>query len=377
MAVQLTELESVLLPAGVSSRVLSGVNGLDMRILEAGDRNDPCMLLLHGFPELAFSWRKVMLPLADAGYHVVAPDQRGYGATTGSDNRFDGHVASFRQLNLVRDVLGLVYALGRSSVRLVVGHDFGSPVAAACALIRPDVFRSVALMSAPFAGMPSLSTPLPKRGIDHQALASLQRPRQHYQWYYSTSEANGNMLNCPQGLQAFLRAYYHYKSADWSHNKPFPLPDWSAGSLAQLPSYYIMDAGIGMAETVMPYLPDAGQVAACDWLTDDELNIYAHAFQATGFQGGLNWYRCVTSGEFTAEMQLFADLAISVPSVFIAGACDWGVYQKPGEFERMQEAVCRDLRAVELIPGAGHWVQQERAEAVVDVLLRTLLDRQR
>ena len=116
----------------------------------------PCLLLLHGFPELAYSWRKVMLPLAEAGFHVVAPDQRGYGRTTGWDGDYDGDLGSFRLLNLVRDALGLVSALGYRSVAAVIGHDFGSPVAAWCALVRPDVFRSVVLMSAPFAGPPAL-----------------------------------------------------------------------------------------------------------------------------------------------------------------------------------------------------------------------------
>jgi pimeloyl-ACP methyl ester carboxylesterase len=129
-----------------------------MHLLEAGfeGQGRPCVLLLHGFPELAYSWRKVMLPLATAGFHVIAPDQRGYGRTTGWDGTYDGDLQTFRLLNLVRDTLGLVSALGHRTVAGIVGHDFGSPVAAWCALIRPDVFRSVVLMSAPFAGPPPL-----------------------------------------------------------------------------------------------------------------------------------------------------------------------------------------------------------------------------
>src|SRR5579859_4618590 len=147
-----------LLPSGVRSRFVEGVNGLRLHMLEAGfeTRGRPCLLLLHGFPELAYSWRKVIGPLADLGYHVVAPDQRGYGRTTGWDGAYDGDLASFRMLNLVRDAIGLVSALGYREVAAVIGHDFGSPVAAWCALLRPDVFRSVALMSAPFPGPPSL-----------------------------------------------------------------------------------------------------------------------------------------------------------------------------------------------------------------------------
>ena len=120
------------LPAGVRSRVAKNVNGLAIHVLEAGFETSgrPLVLLLHGFPELAYSWRKIMGRLAAAGYHVVAPDQRGYGRTTGWDGAYDGDLASFRLPNLVRDALGLVSALGYRSVAAVVGHDFGSPVAA-------------------------------------------------------------------------------------------------------------------------------------------------------------------------------------------------------------------------------------------------------
>src|SRR6266487_1530601 len=152
----LPPLEDASLPAGIRARVVPDINGLRMHVLEAGFEAEgrPCVLLLHGFPELAYFWRKVMVPLAAAGFHAVAPDQRGYGRTTGWDADYDGDLTSFRVLNLVRDTLALVAALGHRSVA-VVGHDFGASVAAWGALIRPDVFRSVTLMSAPFAGAPA------------------------------------------------------------------------------------------------------------------------------------------------------------------------------------------------------------------------------
>src|SRR5947209_12341036 len=127
----MTSLGELLLPAGRRSRLVSNINGLTMHVLEAGHETAgrPCILLLHGFPELAYSWRKVMLPLAAAGFHVIAPDQRGYGRTTGWDNRYDGDLGAFRILNVVKDALALVFALGHRSVAAVVGHDFGSPVA--------------------------------------------------------------------------------------------------------------------------------------------------------------------------------------------------------------------------------------------------------
>src|SRR5438105_6051769 len=151
-------LADIPLPAGIRSRHVGGINGLTMHVLEAGfeTKGRPCVLLLHGFPELAYSWRKVMPRLAAAGFHVVAPDQRGYGRTIGWGADYDGDLSSFRILNIVRDALGLLLALGHRSVQAVVGHDFGSPVAAYCALARPDVFRSVVMMSAAFAGTPAL-----------------------------------------------------------------------------------------------------------------------------------------------------------------------------------------------------------------------------
>jgi len=361
------------LPAGIRSRFVPEINGLDVHVLEAGFEapGRPLILLLHGFPELAYSWRKVMLPLAAAGYHVVAPDQRGYGRTTGWDNRYDGDLSSFRLLNLVRDAVGLVAALGGKSVDTLVGHDFGSPVAAWCALVRPDIFRSVALMSAPFAGPPPLP-PLPsRRFVDrvHDDLAALPRPRKHYQWYYSTREADANMHRCPQGVHDFLRAYYHHKSADWKENRPFMLTAWSAAELAKLPTYYVMDLAKGMAETVAPEMPSAAAIAACKWLPDDELRVYSTEYERTGFQGGLQWYRCGTTGAFNAELEMFAGRKIDVPSCFISGKSDWGPYQRPGDPEKTLRNACSQFRGFHLVEGAGHWVQQEQPGETVRLLL--------
>lgn len=362
------------LPAGIRSRMVSGINGLAMHVLEAGAPGRPCVLLLHGFPELAYSWRKVMLPLAAAGYHVVAPDQRGYGRTTGWDARYEGDLGSFRLLNLARDALGLVFSLGHKSVALVVGHDFGSPVAAWCALVRPDVFRSVALMSSPFAGPPAVpeGTVRPPPDPVHADLAALDPPRKHYQWYYSTREADADMRECVQGIHAFLRAYYHVKSADWKANRPHRLESWSARELAKLPSYYVMDLGKGMAETVAPDMPARGEIDACDWLTEKELGVYSAEYSRTGFQGGLQWYRCRTTGAFNPELQLFAGRTIDVPACFIAGSSDWGVWQKPGDLEKMQGSACTQMRGSHFIDGAGHWVQQEKPQEVSRLLAQFL-----
>ena len=375
------------LPPGIRSRQVHGVNGLSMHLLEAGHETPgrPCLLLLHGFPELAWSWRKVMLPLAAAGYHVIAPDQRGYGRTTGWDGRYDGDLASFRTLNLVRDALALVSALGLREVAAVIGHDFGSPVAAWCALIRPDVFRSVALMSAPFAGPPPLPfdtagradapvrPPATLAALDAE-LAALPRPRKHYQAYYATREANRDMLDSPQGLHAFLRAYYHVKSADWPHNRPHPLPSSGADAYALLPDYYVMDRSLDMPRTVAPHMPSPEAVAACRWLPDEELAIYTDEYRRTGFQGGLQWYRCSLDPAQAAELQLFSGRSIDVPACFIAGSSDWGIHQRPGGLERMQRSACSRLLGCHLIDGAGHWVQQEQPQEVVRRLLEFLSD---
>src|ERR1700674_11503 len=204
---ELPPLENAPLPAGIRCRFVDDVNGLRMHVLEAGFEAEgrPLILLLHGFPELAYSWRKVMLPLAAAGVHVLAPEQRGYGRTTGWDADYDGDLGSFRILNAVRDAFGLVSALGYRDVKLVAGHDFGASVAAWCALVRPDIFRSVALMSAPFAGPPDLPfatdgkpPEVPPSPTIHEALAALPRPRKHYQWWYSTRPANAAMWHCKQ-----------------------------------------------------------------------------------------------------------------------------------------------------------------------------------
>ena len=367
------------LPDGIRSRLIENVNGLTMHVLEAGYQAEgrPCLLLLHGFPELAYSWRKVMLPLAAAGFHVVAPDQRGYGRTTGWQYGYDVDLMPFRMLNIVKDALALVFALGRRSVAAVIGHDFGSPVAAYCALARPDVFRSVAMMSAPFPGPPQLpfgaaqgasnAMTAPPNVLDD--LAALPRPRKHYHWYYSTREADADMRNAAQGIHSFLRAYYHHKSADWKANRPFRLAAWSATELAKMPTYYIMDLAQGHGRDRRGR--DAvgrrdRRVRMADRAGTRGLRA---AFARTGFQGGLNWYRCRTAGAPNADLALFSGRTIDQPSCFIAGASDWGVYQKPGDFEDMQARACTQMLGCHLVEGAGHWVQQEQPARVTALLL--------
>src|SRR5881409_2308648 len=374
------------IPPGIRSRTVANVNGMTVHMLEAGYETSgrPAVLLLHGFPELAYSWRKVMLPLASAGYHVIAPDQRGYGRTTGWDDSYDADPDPFRVLNMVRDAIGLVYALGHRTVAMVVGHDAGAPVASWAALVRPDIFRSVTIMSSPFEGPPSIpfdtanGAAAPRRAptddeLDAE-LAKLNPPRKYYQNYQRTRGANDNMLRAPQGLHAFFRAYYHYKSADWKGNKPHPLRARTAEEMAQIPTYYVMEKDKGMAETVVPFMPSAAEIAACKWLTEDEVEVYATEYGRSGFTGALQGYRVRRGSDpkSVAEMLTFSSRAIDVPSMYIAGKSDWGVYQTPGSVDKMRTTACTRMVGFHLLDGAGHWVQQEQPEQVSRLLVAFL-----
>jgi len=375
------------LPKGVRSRMIHGVNGLDVHILEAGHESPgrPLALLLHGFPDLAYGWRHLIPILADAGYHVVAPDQRGFGRTTGWVNGYDTQLAPFSLLNMTRDALGLVSALGYRRTTMLVGHDLGSPVAAYCALARPDVFPSLVLMSAPFPGPPALpfniaegeasASPPNNEGQKlAAALAALDPPRLHYQQYLSTREANHDMWHPPQGLHAFLRAFFYVKSADWPGNKPHPLKARTAIELAQMPTYYVMDLGKTMPQTVAPFHPSAAEVLACQWLTEPELDVYAAEYGRTGFQGALQAYRVFTDPDLNAELRLFSGKTIDVPSLFIGGKSDWANYVSPGALELMKTKATTRMSGIELIDGAGHWIQQEQPARLAALLLAFMKD---
>ena len=180
------------------------------------------------------------------------------------------------------------------------------------------------------------------------------------------------MWQAPQGVHDFLRAYYHHKSADWKDNRPHPLKSWSAGELAKLPTYYVMDLAKTMSETVAEEMPSKHMIAANTWLPDHELAVYSAEYQRTGFQGGLQWYRCGTCGLFTAELETWSGRRIDVPSCFISGKQDWGTYQRPGVFEAMQASACTRMLGCHLVDGAGHWVQQEQPSQVSRLLLQFL-----
>ena len=312
-----------------------------------------------------------MLPLAAKGYFVLAPDQRGYGRTTGQDISYDTDLAPFRLSNLVLDALCLVHAFNYTKARAVIGHDFGSPVAAHCSLIRPDVFPALVLMSAPFGGVADIpmgtaegpQKPLAKSGFkmpshftDLMELKSHQGTlagRKHYHWYYSQREANDEMMKAPQGLHNFLRAYYYHKSGDCpenASNKPRPLPNWSAETLALLPTYYVMDADKTMPESVT--MPTPAEIARETWLADDQLAVYTAEYGRTGFQGGFNWYR-IRFTLLNSDLLLFSRRPYAVPFIFVGGDRDWGVWQSPGAVEGMRKL--EGFRGMKIVEGAGHW----------------------
>jgi len=376
IATQLTKYGEVPLPEGIVSRTISNNNGLDMHILVSrpDEQKRPLIILAHGFPELAYSWRHILPAIASLGYVVVAPDQRGYGQTTGWSNRFEDSIEPFNLVNLARDIVGLVGALGYHQAQTIIGHDAGSYVAGTCALIRPDIFQSCVMMSAPFTGTPPLDQDSTSRltrpsllNFESQ-LNALKEPRKHYQVYYSTSYANEEMMNASQGLHQFIRAYYHHKSADWQDNQPVKLTSWDAEIMAQMPTYYIMNKNDTMPETVAPHMPSENQIKDCHWLTNEELAVYVSEYTRNTFQGGLQWYRCSVEGVNQKAMSLFAGCRITVPSLFLSGKKDWGIYQTPGAIECMRDQVCTSMKDIVLIDNAGHWVQQEQSQAVIDTL---------
>jgi len=368
------------LPIGIRSRRIDNNNGVTLHILEAGFETPgkPCVVLLHGFPELAYSWRNQLLPLARAGFHVVAPDLRGYGLSAVAPVNFADDLLPYSVLNRVSDVLGLVRALGYEKVAAVVGHDWGGPTAQWCARVRPDIFQSVVSMSTPFRRAPRLPLgsadshgPVEPEIDIQKDLAALPRPRKHYFWYSASQPANNDMWHAPQGVHELLRELFYFKSADWKGNKPFPLKSWTASELAKMPTYYIMDLDKGIAATMAAERPSKAEIAACKWMTEADLRVYSTEFNRTGFQGGLNYYRVDMDTRFDGDLNSFAGRTIDVPSCYIGGDSEWAVYQSPGTFEAMHN-VCTRLLGVHLVTGAGHSLAEEQPEQVNRLLLEFL-----
>jgi pimeloyl-ACP methyl ester carboxylesterase len=379
------------LPAAVRARLVPNVNGLTVNILEAGFETPgrPLVLMLHGFPNLAYSWRKVMPALAAAGYYAVAPDCRGFGRTSGWDDSWDADPQPFLMLNLVRDQIALVSALGYRTTAMMVGHDQGSLLAAFGALIRPDMFPRLTLIGGGFGGAPLFpfntanGAPVPHPDYTNAELeaeyAKLDPPRRGYQDYWASPEADRDMKHVPPGMTAFFRAFYYMKSADFPGNRnlqplhPVNTAKEAADQNARvIPEYYVMRRGISMPATVAAVMPDAAYIKACKWLTEPECEVYGQEYTRSGWTGALHEYRHRRNNSYAptvAEQLTFSGRAIDVPSQVIAGKEDWGANRTVGGPMNIGKTGYTQFKGVHMVEGAGHWAHEEQPERVSELLI--------
>jgi pimeloyl-ACP methyl ester carboxylesterase len=377
------------LPAGVRARLIPNVNGLTVNILEAGydTPGRPLVLMLHGFPNLAYSWRKVMPALAAAGYYVVAPDCRGFGRTTGWDDSFDADPQPFLALNMVRDQIALVYALGYRATAMMVGHDQGSLMAALGALVRPDMFPLLTLIGGGFGGTPSFpfntanGAGVPRPEFTNAELdaeyAKLNPPRIGYQDYWASPEADADMKQVPPRMSEFFRAFYYMKSADFPGNQnlqplhPVQTAKEAAAQNAQMPEYYVMRRGTSMPATVAAAMPDAAYIKACKWLAEPECAVYGLEYTRSGWTGALQEYRRRRNNAFpptVAEQLTYAGRTIDVPAQVIAGKEDWGANRTVGGPMNIGKTGYTQFKGVHMVAGAGHWAHEEQPEPVSQLL---------
>lgn len=311
---------------GVSHRTID-VGGIALHVAEAG--SGPLIVLLHGFPECWYSWRHQLTALAAAGYHVVAPDQRGYGRTGGPDG-----VGQYTMLHLAGDVIGLLDALGAQTA-VVAGHDWGAPVAWNTALLRPDRIRGVVGLSVPY--LPRGSTP------PVETLRAVYTDRFYICYFQQPGVADAELAADPR---ATFRRLLHSASGEGP-----------GGGLPVIPE----------GGTFLDICPEPAGPSA--WLTDHDIDVFTAEFAGTGFTGGLNWYRAMDlSWELTAAWR---HAHIRVPALYLAGDRDTVVSFTGGEamLAGLKEAV-PDLRESRLLAGCGHWTQQERPEEVNAAILR-------
>ncbi len=308
-------------------------NGLNMHIAEAGE--GPLVVLCHGFPESWYSWRHQLRALSDAGYHVVAPDQRGYGGTDAPPN-----IDDYTIFHLVGDIVGLVNALGESQA-VVVGHDWGSPVAWNCASLRPDVFRAVASLSVPIG--PRGSTP------PLVSLKELFGDRFFYQLYFQTPGVAEHELqnDIPTTMRKMLfGASGAVNRGNMLERRSDPAPDTAF---------------------MLERMPDPGDDLP-DWLTKEDIDYYASQFHKAGFRGGLNWYRNIDRNwELSGSLQ---GLKINQPAYFMTGTRDVVPYSE-NALAAMKTVLTNLVDAV-VLPDIGHWTQQEAPEAVNEGLIQFL-----
>ncbi len=306
-------------------------NGIELNIAEQGAENDKLVLLLHGFPESWYSWRHQFAPLAAAGYHVVAPDMRGYGK---SDKPAD--ITAYNQVEVVNDAIGLIATLGYDQA-VVIGHDWGAPSAWSTALHHPDKVRAVGALSVPFTPR----APSPPMAM----MREMFKGQFFYQLYFQepgVAEAE---------LERDLRdALGKFMAMGGGETDLASLPQKQEGD----------DLLTGLA------FPDP----LPKWLTQADLEFYTNEFKASGMRGPLNYYR---NHDLTWELTEGAPDNIHQPSMFVAGEKDGVILMAAEALQALPER-CTDLRLNELIPGIGHWTQQEAPDQVNDAMLRFLKD---
>ena len=306
-------------------------NGIRMHIAEQGE--GPLVVLCHGFPESWYSWRHQLRALADAGYHAVAPDQRGYGQT----NRPEA-IEQYTMLHLVGDIVGLLDALGAETA-VIAGHDWGAPVAWNAAMMRPDRFRGVISLSVPY---------MPRGPISlTQALKQLVGDSFYILYFQQPGVAEAEL---ERDVRATLRRVLYSASGDVPPGE---------GGIGLVPH-----SGGFLSNSVDPKTLPA-------WLTEEDIDFYAGEFERSGFRGGLNWYRNIDRNwELTAA---YTGAPVTPPALFIAGERD-GVLAFRGMralLERLTDFV-PNLRRTILLPGCGHWTQQERPAEVNAAMIEFL-----
>jgi pimeloyl-ACP methyl ester carboxylesterase len=309
-------------------------NGIRMHIAEKGA--GPLVLLCHGFPESWYSWRHQLNALAAVGFHAVAPDMRGYGQTEAP-----GAIDQYTLLHLVGDMIGLLDALGAETA-VIAGHDWGAPVAWHAALMRPDRFRAVIGLSVPYRPRgPARPTTVMPRTDDAV----------FYQLYFQAPSVAEADLEAD--IQTSLRGILLRVSGEQADSGGFAMVPLATG---------LRSRNSASAQAPLP-----------PWLTEADLGFYVSEFTRTGFRGGLNWYRNIDRNwEILAP---FAGAKVTVPALYVAGERDL-VLSFPGARQMVAglAAVVPNLRQTLLLPGCGHWTQQERAAEVSQAMLDFLRD---
>jgi len=300
-------------------------NGIFMHVAEAGDAGGRPVVLCHGFPELWYSWRHQLGPLADAGYRVIAPDQRGFGGTDRP-----AAVEEYDVFHLGDDLLGLLDELGLESA-VFVGHDWGAPVVWHLAVRAPERVDAVVAVSVPF------SPRSPTRPSEAWELA--MPDRFFYVRYFQDPGVADEELgrDARRTLRDFL----------WTISGDAPKGAWKI---------------LARDGTFLDCLSSPEELPA--WLTEEDLDVYAAEFGRTGFTGGLNWYR--NSDRNWELTEPLGGRKVEMPALFIAGERDPVLRMSPPD--SMGEWV-PDLRGKVILPGAGHWTQQERPAEVNRALL--------